>query len=382
MNLKGEKEEACRRSLPTVSIVVPVKDEEKVIGRLLTALLKLNYPSNKREIIIVEDASRDKTPEICRRVAEQHSGCVKFFHRSLSNGKPSALNFGFQQAHGDIVAIFDADNVPEPDVLLRAVKYFDDHSVAAVQGTTSVINADENMLTKFISYEEAVWLKSYLQGKDALNLFVPLTGSCQFIRRDVAEKVGNWDEDCLAEDLEMSAKITQKGYNIKYAPDVVSWQEAPSSLTQMIKQRIRWFRGYMDVAVKYGHFLKNLEKRSIDAEITLMGPYVLTLFFVSYLISFYASLFPFQPDSVFTMMSRFTLLLTTVTLLIAGIALMYATKPRRIKNVLWLPFIYAYWSIQSTLAAYAFFQVISRRQKRWVKTIKTGICTEKKLTKL
>jgi cellulose synthase/poly-beta-1,6-N-acetylglucosamine synthase-like glycosyltransferase len=89
------------------------------------------------------------------------------------------------------VAVFDADSVPEPDVLIKVAKYFDDPSVAAVQGTTPIFNADENMLTKFISCEKAVWLKIYLQGKDALDLFVPIAGSCQFIRRDVAAKVSN-----------------------------------------------------------------------------------------------------------------------------------------------------------------------------------------------
>jgi len=380
LDSKAEEKNAVHESLPTVSIVVPVKDEEKVISRLLKALLRLNYPRDKKEIIVVEDASEDKTPEICREFSEQHLGCVKFFHRSFSKGKPSALNFGFRQARGEIVAVFDADNVPEPDILLKAVKYFDDPSVAAVQGTTCIINADENMLTKFISYEEAVWLRDYLQGKDALDLFVPLTGSCELIRRDVAEKVGNWNEDCLAEDLEMSAKITDEGYNIRYAPDIISWQEAPSSLTQLIKQRIRWFRGYMDVAIKYGSFLKKLEKRSIDAEITLIGPYVLSVFFASYIICAYTFLFPAPPSPYFVTVSTLNLLLTTATLLIVGIALMYTARPRSVRNLLWLPFIYAYLCLQSALTTYALAQVLLRRPKRWVKTAKTGNCTEKALT--
>jgi len=373
---KAEEKGAIQRNLPTVSIVVPVKDEEKVIGRLLKALLRLDYAPEKMEIIIVEDSSQDKTADICKRFRNQHPTSVKFFHRSTSNGKPSALNFGFKHAKGDIVAIFDADNIPETNVLMRAVKYFEDPAVAAVQGTTMTINAEENMLTKFISYEQAAWLKNYLQGKDALNLFVPLTGSCQFIRRDVLEKVGDWDESCLAEDLDMSAKITHCGFHIRYAPDIISWQEAPSSLTQLINQRIRWFRGYMEVANKYGRLLKRLEKRSLDTEITLIGPYVLTLFFVRYIISIYTSFFPVEYDFIFTTTSRLTLLLTTMTLLMAGVGLVYATKPRKTKNLLWLPFIYAYWSLQGLITSYSLLQVVFKRPKRWVKTDKTGRCTE------
>jgi len=380
-NKFGKKEETIgQRSIPTISIVVPVKDEEKVIGRLLKALMELNYPSDKREIIIVEDASRDRTPEICKSFAEQHPTCVKFFHRSVSDGKPSALNFGFKQAQGDIVAVFDADNVPEPNVLLKVVKYFEDPSVAAVQGTTHVINAKDNMLTKLISYEEAGWKENYTQGKDALNLFVPLFGSCQFIRKDVAEKVGNWDEDSLAEDLEMSAKIISKGYNIKYASDVVSWQEAPSNLAHLIKQRMRWYRGFMEVAIKYGRLLKKLERKSFDAELTFIGPYVLILTFASYLVSIFASLLPFQPDPLFIIMTKLFSLGNTIILSLVGIALIYVTKPMRMKNLLWLPFIYAYWSLQGILATYSSLQIIFRRPKKWVKTAKTGSCTEKTLT--
>jgi cellulose synthase/poly-beta-1,6-N-acetylglucosamine synthase-like glycosyltransferase len=379
---KFKKEEVNQNSLPSVSIIIPVKDEEQVVGRLLRALLKVDYPPNKKEIIIVEDASKDKTLEICEKFAKQRSNNIKFFHRSVSNGKPSALNFGFKQAKGDIVAVFDADNVPEPDVLMKVAKYFDDPSVAAVQGTTPIINADENMLAKFISYEEAVWLKIYLQGKDALDLFVPIAGSCQFIRRDVAAKVGNWDENCLAEDLDMAAKITERGYRAKYAPDVISWQEAPSSLTQLIKQRTRWLRGHMEVAIKYGRFLRKLEKRNIDAEMTLLGPYVSTLFFVSFLICMHVSVLPVQSNIFLLTISRLNFLLITVTLLVVGIALMYTTKPRKAKNFMWLPFIYAYMSLQSTLTAYAFLQIVFKRPRKWKKTDKTGSCTEKTLADL
>jgi len=347
----------------------------------LESLLKLDYPPEKKEIIIVEDASTDKTPEICRDYAKQYPEVIKFIHREISKGKPSALNCGFKHAKGEVVAVFDADNVPETDVLTKAAEYFEDPSVAAVQGTTCTINADQNMLTKFVSVEEAVWHKNFLQGKDALRLFVPLTGSCQFIRRDIAEEVGLWDEECLAEDLEMSAKITDHGYNIRYAPNVISWQEAPSTLSQHIKQRIRWFRGYMEVAVKYGRFLKKFEKKAFDAEITLIGPYVLASFLLSYGITIYSSLFPVY-DPIFPSMTKITVLLTAFSLLIAGIAMLYATKPMKIKNVLWLPFIYVYWSLQCILTAYALVEIVFRRPKIWMKTTKTGECTKNVLERL
>ena len=143
------------------------------------------------------------------------------------------------------------------------------------------------------NYSRASFLAMFQEAraeKDALNLFVPLTGSCQFVRRSVLERVGGWDEDSLSEDVEMSAKLTDKGYGIRYAPDIFSWQETPANIPQLIRQRTRWCRGYMETALKYGRLIRRVNKRSIDAEITLMGPYMFTLCLVGYLTALYLSL--------------------------------------------------------------------------------------------
>jgi len=371
-SLRKKKPESNPEKLPTFSIVVPVKDEERVVDRLLKALFKVDYPPEKREIIIVEDGSIDKTPEICRKYAERHPNCIKFICQPVSNGKPSALNCALKHARGEIVAVFDADNVPEPDVLLRAAEYFEDSSVAAVQGTPCAINANENMLTKFVSYEEAVRFQAYFQGKDVLSLFVPLTGSCQFIRRTVLEEVHGWDEKSLSEDIEMSARLTQMGHTVRYAPDIRSWQENPADLTQFVKQRTRWFRGCMEVALRYGKLLRNFDRKSIDAEVTLVGPYMLAPSLISYLMALYTFLVPVKYDPVFAMMTQVTTLFTTATLVLVGIGLIYVTTPRRMTNLLWLPFIYVYWSLQTFIAAYALIQIVLRKPRRWVKTKKTG----------
>lgn len=373
---KGRKTSLLRaEELPMVSIIVPVRDEERVVGRLLRALVRLDYPPEKREIIIVEDGSVDKTVEICKEYAERCRSQIKLVRQLKSDGKPSALNCGLKHIKGEIVAVFDADNVPEPDVLLKAVGYFEDSSVAAVQGRACAINAGENMLTRFISYEEAVRYEVYIGGKDVLGLFVPLTGSCYFVRRSVLDEVGGWDDGSLSEDVELAARLTERGYKIKYASDVRSWQENPSNLSQLFRQRTRWFRGTMEVGLKYGRLVKKMDRRCIDAEITLAGPYVFIPCLVGYLITVYSLLIPLQPNLVSTIMANVTSLFTVFLLSIAGIALIYATKPRKMSNVLWLPFIYAYWSVQNFVALYALIQIVLRRPRRWVKTAKTGATT-------
>jgi len=365
------------KRLPTFSIIVPVKDEEKVVGRLLEAFLNVDYPPEKREIVIVEDGSVDKTVRICTEYVRRYPNQVRLVRQSMSDGKPSALNYALKHVRGEIVAVFDADNVPEPDVLMKAVEYFEDRSIAAVQGRPCPINADENMLSKFVSYEEAVRYETYVRGKDVLNLFVPLTGSCYFVRKSVLLDVGGWDNQCLSEDMEIALRLTKRGYRIKYASEVRSWQENPVSLVQLIRQRTRWFRGDMEMALKYGKLMTKPNRRNVDAEMTLIGPFLFILCLVSYFFGPLAFLSSFQSEIVLVIVTQVTLAITLVPLFILGLALMYVAKPWRVANLLWLPFIYAYWSLQTLLASFAFLQIVFRQPKKWTKTVKTGTATNR-----
>ena len=142
-----------------------------------------------------------------------------------------------------------------------------------------------------------------------------------------------------------------------------------------MKQRIRWFRGCMEVALRYGRLLKNPSRKNVDAEITLIGPYMMAPSLLGYLLALYTLLFPVETNPVFTITNYATALFSTATLLLVGAALIYVTKPRRMANLFWLPFIYAYWSLQCFIAAYSFIQTVLRRPRRWVKTKKTGANT-------
>ena len=359
------------KNLPTFSVVIPAKNEESVLPRLLGALLKQNYPRKKVEVIVVEDGSTDATLEVCEKYVKDFCGRLKIVCGGDSTGKPSALNRALRISRGDIIAVFDADNVPEQDALLNAAKHFQDETIAALQGRTFTLNSGVNMLTKFVSYEEAVYFEVYLKGRDVLNLFVHLKGSCEFIRRSVLESLGGWSEENLSEDMEMSARLTQKGHRIRYAADVQSWQESTETLAQMFRQRIRWFRGCMEVAFKYGRLMERPGFRVFDAEVTLLGPFVLIISLLSYILG---PLVFYQLDS--SVVFAITLVgwgLLTGSIVAGALALLYTTRPRRIRDLLWLPFIYAYWSFQVFLATWALIKILCRAPKEWNRTPKTGV---------
>lgn len=358
--------------LPFVSVVVPVKNEEKVVDRLLRALLNLDYPRNRLEIVVVNDESSDRTCEICDSFARRCS-YLKVFSRAKSSTKAAALNFGVAHSRGEIVATFDADSVPEPDAVLKAVKYFEDSGVAAVQGRICSINANENMLTRFLSYECAVQYEAFIRGKDRLNLFVGLAGTCQFIRRCVLEEVGGWNERNLSEDVELSLRLTAKDYVIKYASEVRTWEESPHDVRGLVRQRARWYRGNITMGLKFGRLMGRLSWRRFDAEMTLFGSYLIVLCVVSYFMAVWSFLLP--PDLTLAVITRFTSFFTVLILASAGLALVCVTRPMRISNLLWLPFIYAYWGFQSLIAMYAIGQIVLRRPSSWSKTTRSGVVT-------
>jgi len=192
-------------------------------------LTKLNYPLSKREVIVVNDASTDGTREICVQYSLSHPE-IRVLNKELSTTKAGALNFGLEHARGEVVATFDGDSVPAPDALLRAVEYFGDPGVAAVQGRICSINAGQNMLTRFLSYEWGIQYELYLQGKDTLDLYVGLAGTCQFIRKESLDAIGGWNENCLGEDTDVSVKLIEKGKVIRYASEVRTFEESPLDL--------------------------------------------------------------------------------------------------------------------------------------------------------
>lgn len=360
-------------NLPSFSVIVAAKNEEQVIGRLLNRLKVIDYPKQLYEVVVVEDGSTDRTREICEQYAKKSPELIRFYHSDSSKGKPAALNFALTKCRGEIVAVLDADNFPNTDFLRLAAANFEDSSLAALQGMTLPINSNESAISKLSAYEEEAWFKIYMRGKQDLGLFIPLTGSCGFVRRYVVEKLGGWDENSLAEDVEFAVRLVDKGLRIKYAPEVQSLQEYPASLSVLVKQRTRWFRGYMETWVKYGKLMRRPRRITMDAEATLFGPYILNLVLLSYFLVF-SGLFSFDPAS-----SEFSWALalsaaglTLASLLVCGIALFWNLRPRRLRNLIWIVVVYAFWVVQTIIAFQALVLTVFRIRRAWVKTEKSG----------
>lgn len=255
---------------PDVSVLVAVRDEEPVVGRLLETLTSLDYPPENLEVIVVEDASKDRTLEICNQVAAKFP-FVKVYHRDVGRGKADALNFAFGKSRGEILALFDADDVPEPQCLKKALRYFDRADVGAVYGSHKPLNFSESLVSKLLSCETFLYgLVNY--AKYTLGLFVSFSGSNLYLRRSALERVGLWDADSLIEDVDLAVRFARKGILTRLAP-IDCWDESPASLWSLVKQRLRWSGGNFQTGVKHWDSWREMPWfRALDMSILTMSP--------------------------------------------------------------------------------------------------------------
>lgn len=353
------------------SIIVPTKNEASVIRRCLDGILNIDYPKDKLQVIVVDGNSVDETLSICKEFEQKYPQTFTVISEEATHGKPAALNLAVTYTTNDIVAVFDADSVPHKDVLCKATGYFVDPKIDALQGRTSSINERTNVLTRLISQEEKAWYQMLLAGREKLQLFVPLNGTCQFVRRPVLLEFGGWDENSLTEDVELAVRLIEKNHSIKYAEDVCSDQETPTVLKSLFKQRVRWYRGYMETALKYGRLLDKINRRTLDAEFSLAGPFMMVVSLLSYINWFIIIVFLSQSTPIINF-TGLVIALTAVSLVSIGIGLTASEKPIKPKNILWIPSIYIYWLMQMCIAGWAFLKLVTRSKREWSKTAKNG----------
>ena len=132
--------------LPKFSIIVPTKNEESVIRRCLDGIFNMDYPKEKMQVIVVDGKSEDNTFTICSEFLGKYPENISVISEKSAKGKPAALNLALPYITGEIVCVFDADNLPEKEVLLRTAFYFNDKKIVALQGRTTSLNEKFNAL--------------------------------------------------------------------------------------------------------------------------------------------------------------------------------------------------------------------------------------------
>jgi cellulose synthase/poly-beta-1,6-N-acetylglucosamine synthase-like glycosyltransferase len=273
--------------LPAISLMVPAHNEGIVIRQTLEALLRLEYPPGLLEIVVINDGSTDDTAARVEAVAARdprvrlHNIPSEFAAR----GKSAALNRGLGECRHEVIGIFDADNVPEPDSVIHLARQLVAYpELGAVIGKFRCINRKKNLLTRFINLESLAFQWIVQAGRWRLLRVATLPGTNYLIRRPLLEKLGGWDEQALTEDAEMSIRVYQEGYLIKFVPHAVTWEQEPETLRVWFRQRVRWARGNNYVLEKYFLQVFRIRPRVVGLEL-FYAMAVYYIFFAAILLS-------------------------------------------------------------------------------------------------
>jgi cellulose synthase/poly-beta-1,6-N-acetylglucosamine synthase-like glycosyltransferase len=260
---------------PTVSILIPAHNEEKVIGRLLERVTELTYPKDKLQVIVIDDASSDKTGAIADSYKNRFS-FVEVVHRDKGvggKGKAGACNEGFARSNGEIVLCFDADYYPTRDIVEKLAGQFIDPQVGAVQGRVVVLNEPQNIVTRLVALERIGGYRVDQEARDSLKLIAQYGGTVGGFRSSLLKSLNGWDESILAEDTDLTLRVYLAGYKVRYNVDAECYEEAVDSWKAYRQQRYRWAKGHMQCFFKHiGSVLKSKKlniKEKVDALLLL-----------------------------------------------------------------------------------------------------------------
>lgn len=239
---------------PMVSVLVPAHNEGIVIGRTVEALLNFDYPKDRYEIIVINDNSNDNSAEILKNIQiknpERKLMVINTDKKVGGKGKSRALNIGLSAASGTVLAVYDADNTPEPEALSILVENLcADDELGAVIGKFRTRNRNASILTRFINIETLAYQCMNQAGRWHFLKLCTIPGTNFVVRRELIEKMGGWDEHALSEDTEISFRIYRMGYKIKMVPQSVTWEQEPQTFGTWFKQRTRWAKGNIYVLV-------------------------------------------------------------------------------------------------------------------------------------
>jgi cellulose synthase/poly-beta-1,6-N-acetylglucosamine synthase-like glycosyltransferase len=311
-----EPEQALLNSAPTVyrqpqlsfTILLPARHEEEVYRDTIQKVYDLNYPRKLVQIMaICREDDTGTIAEARAKINELRDPNVQLviFNDKPIN-KPHGLNLALQVSKGDIVTIFDAEDEPHPDILQVINTTYLNEQVDVVQSGVQLMNHNTKWFCFLNVLEYFFWFKSSLHFFASVGM-TPLGGNTVFVRRDLMQRLGGWDENCLTEDADLGIRLCLSGARVRiiYDDEFVTKEETPHTIEQFIKQRTRWNQGFIQILFR-GRWLKlqNLSQRllalyvlilpEVQAFFTLMIPVSIVMFFFVKL-PVWMAMFTFMP---------------------------------------------------------------------------------------
>jgi cellulose synthase/poly-beta-1,6-N-acetylglucosamine synthase-like glycosyltransferase len=242
-------EELTRNSAHTqtlkVTILVPLFREDTVLPRLINTLENLEYPRELLEIkFLLEEVDTLTSDALAQIALPDFIQCI-IVPKDWLQTKPKAMNYALPQCTGDIIGIYDAEDRPDLDQILKVVDHFlaAPANVACVQGYLDFYNSRSNWLSRCFTIEYATWFRVILKGIQNIGLPIPLGGTTVFFRRSILEEIGGWDAHNVTEDADLGMRLARFGYRCEMV-NTTTWEEANNIPLAWVRQRSRWLKGF------------------------------------------------------------------------------------------------------------------------------------------
>lgn len=233
-------------SLPVYTVLVALYREADVLPGLMQALAALDYPAAKLQILLALESDDLETQRVADALELPGNVTIVIVPDRGPRTKPKALNYALGLARGDFVVVYDAEDLPQPDQIRRALALFQQAGpkLACVQAELDIHNAETNWLTRQFTLEYAALFGAILPALERLNIPVPLGGTSNHFRADVLRRIGAWDPYNVTEDADLGFRIAREGFGTATLSSR-TWEEAPEQLGNWYRQRTRWLKGWM-----------------------------------------------------------------------------------------------------------------------------------------
>jgi len=284
---------AADPELPIYTLVFPLYREARVVPQLARAIDKLDYPRAKLDVIFVVEQDDRATANALRADGPRAPHRTLVAPAGEPKTKPRALNLAANFARGALLAVYDAEDLPEPGQLRQAAGHFArlPERVACLQASLAIDNADGNWLAAYFALEYAALFEAFNKGLGQMEAPIFLGGTSNHFRMEALRAVGFWDAYNVTEDADLGLRLARAGYGVKTFASR-TFEEAPLTLKALVDQRTRWLKGWMQTALVHcrapRRLLGDLGPRRALATLAmftsgfaapLLGPFLSLVFF-------------------------------------------------------------------------------------------------------
>lgn len=252
---------------PFVTVMIPAHNEESVITKTVENILEMDY--EKFEVIVIDDRSEDNTADVIKSIEKKHDKVTALIRdKDAFPGKSAVLNDALLLAKGEAILVFDADARVDADFLSKLIPNLEPEDVGAVQARKVIINKDYNFLTRCQNNE--MTLDSHFQvGRDAVKGAVELRGNGELIKKTALEDIGGWNNYTITDDLDMSTQLHIKGWDVRFCPETIVYEEGIIYLVPLFRQRRRWMEGSIRRYLEHFGEVLNSKEMSLRASLDM-----------------------------------------------------------------------------------------------------------------